>query len=304
MERALHRLRERVAEVADLDFNFQAFDGEQTDPHEVVAAANTLPFASERRLVVVRGVDRMAAAQQAVLAEYVADPAPTACLVLVAGKLRKDSKLYKAVSAIGGAAEYSAPKKGEYPSWVAKDFATRGRYIEPDAASLLVRAAGRDLRRLETEIGKIVAYVGERTEVTRDDVESVVALSAPPSIFDFLNAVTARECASALTLLDAILEGGEELLRVHAMTVRQLRTLISVRSLLDRGADRGVVMREVGMADWQARQATEQARRFEPAELRAAIRTVAELEARMKSGRGEPRYEFEVWLIGLCASSR
>lgn len=304
LERALHRLRERVAQVADLDFNFQAFDGEHSDPYEIIGAANTLPFASERRLVVVRGVDRMPASDQGILAEYATDPAETACLVLVAQKLRKDSKLYKAVHAIGGAAEYTAPRKGEYPTWVAKDLAARGRYIEPDAAALLVRAVGRDLRRLETEIGKIVAYVGDRTEISRADVESVVALSAPPSIFDFLNAMSARECGTALGLLEQIIDGGEEMLKIHAMTVRHLRTLVSVRALIDRGVDRGGLMREVGMADWQARQAAEQARRFEPAELRTALGAAAELEARMKSGRGEPRYEFEVWLIDLCSPSR
>jgi len=286
--------------VADLDFNYEAFEGESADASVVVAAANTLPFASERRLVVVRGVDKMNAAGQAILAQYVKDPAPTACLVLVAKKLRRDSKLFKAVDALGGAAEYKAPRKSEYPAWVVELFKTKGRTLSMDGAVALVRAAGRDLRRLETEADKILAYAGARTELTRDDIVSVVVATAPVSIFDFLNALGTRECAPALELLGDLIADGQDISGVHAMTVRQLRTLVSTRAILDRGGSPNEVARGVGMADWQARSAIEQARRFSAAELSRALRGAATLDARIKTGQGDPRTLFEVWVVELC----
>ena len=304
LDRALRRLRDRIAEVADLDFNYEAFDGESADASAVVAAANTLPFASERRLVIVRDVDKMNAAGQAVLAGYALDPAPTACLVLVAKRMRKDSKLFKAIQALGGVSEYRAPKRSEYPAWVVDLFASRGRRITHDGAGALVQAVGRDLRRLETEAEKVIAYAGERTDLTRDDVISVVAETAPVSIFDFLNAVGARECASALVLLGDLIASGEDIMGIHAMTLRHLRSLLSARALADRGASVGEVMREVGMAEWQAKNAITQARRFTPAELSLALREAASLESSMKSGGGEPRLLFERWLVAVCDPSR
>lgn len=267
-----------------------------------MAAANTLPFASERRLVIVRDVDKMNAAGHAVLASYALDPAPTACVVLVAKRMRKDSKLFKAVQALGGVSEYHAPKRSEYPSWVVDLFASRGRRITHDGASALVQAVGRDLRRLETEAEKVLAYAGERTDLTRDDVIGVVAETAPVSIFDFLNALGARECPAALVLLGDLIADGEDVMGIHAMTIRHLRSLVSARALADRGASIGEVMREVGMAEWQARNAITQARRFTPAELSAGLRTAASLEAGMKSGGGEPRLLFERWLTSVCRS--
>jgi DNA polymerase-3 subunit delta len=300
LERALRRLRDRIAEVADLDFNFESFDGETADPNVVVAAANTLPFASDRRLVVVRNVDRMRAPQQAVLAEYAADPAPTACLVLVAGTIPKSSRLYKAVDALGGVAEYRAPRKHELPGWVIELFGTRGRQLSRDGAEALVRAVGRDLRRLETEADKIVAFAGGQTAITRADVESVVASTAPVSVFDMLNAIGARECATTLERLDDLLADGEQLLGIHAMTVRHVRTLISVRALLDRGMGQTAIQRELGMQAWQVSGLIEQARRFGTRELSRALAGAAELEARLKSGSGEPRVLWEMWVVGLC----
>lgn len=300
LERALHRLRDRVASVADLDFNSDAFEGESVDPNTVVAAANTLPFGSEKRLIVVRSVDKMRADDQAVLAAYSADPSPSTCLVLVATKVAKSSKLYKAVDAIGGIAEYKAPSRNSYPGWVVEHFAARGRRIDYDGAELLVRSVGRDLRRLETEAEKIIAFAGNRTDIGRADVEQLVASTAPMSVFDFVNALGARECAAALERLDDLLASGEAILGIHAMAVRHIRTLVSVRALLDRGTDRSAMQREMGLQEWQLRTAVEHARRFSAAELTTALRGAADLEVALKTGRGDSRVRFEVWIVGVC----
>lgn len=300
LERAVHRLRERVADVADLDFNYATFDGESADADAIVADANTLPFNSERRLIVVRGVDRMRAEQRDVLAAYAQSPSPTTCLVLVATSVAANSRLYKAVDAGGVVAEYKAPRWSEYPSRVVDSFASRGRTMTRDGAETLVRAVGRDLRRLELEVDKIVAYAGDRDTLDRADVQSVVAGTAPTSVFDLLDAIGGRDCASALAVLDDLLAEDEEILGIQAMTVRHIRALLSVRALLDRGEDPASVVRELGLKDWQVRNLIPQARRFEPVELTHALRDAAETEARLKSGRGEPRVVFEMWLVGVC----
>jgi DNA polymerase-3 subunit delta len=137
-------------------------------------------------------------------------------------------------------------------------------------------------------------------EVTREDVTSVVTGTAPVSIFEFLDAVGARECGPAIELLGDLLGSGEDIMSVHAMTLRHIRTLLSVRALSDRDVGIPQIQRELGMAEWQVQRAIRQARRYEPAELSHALRDAAEMEARMKSGRGEPRLLFERWLVDLC----
>jgi len=308
LERAVHRLRERVADVADLDFNYATFEGETADPDLIIADANTLPFDSERRLIIVRDVDRMRADQRDVLAAYAESPSPTTCLVLVATSVAQSSRLYKAAKAVGVVAEYKAPRWAEYPGWVVDTVASRGRTMPRDGAEALVRAVGRDLRRLELEIDKIIAYAGDRDTLDSSDVDGVVTATAPVSVFDLLDAIGSRNCAGALAALDDVLRAGSEFFPrpgstspgIHAMTVRHVRTLLSVHALLDRGADTTSIMRELGLKDWQVRKLMPQARRFESFELTRALRAVAEIEGKLKSGQGEPRIVYEMWLIGVC----
>ena len=76
LDQAVEALKSSVAEVADLDFNLETFEGESASADNVVAACNTLPFVSERRLVIVRGVDKMSKDNTEALVRYAEDPAP------------------------------------------------------------------------------------------------------------------------------------------------------------------------------------------------------------------------------------
>jgi DNA polymerase-3 subunit delta len=300
LERAVRRLRERLSKVADLDFNFDVFDGESARVDEILAAANTLPFMSERRLVVVRDADRMPSAALNAFADYASNPSEQTVLVLVAKRIAKNTRLYKAIEKTGQAFEWAKPKRGEYPVEVTKMFAARGRKVSPDAAEVLVRAVGRDLRRLESEVEKIVAYCGDRTSLSAEDLEMVMAFVAPASVFDLTDALGARDCAIALRLVAVLAGQGESVHGLHAMAVRHVRSLLAARALLDRGMPTSALMRELAMPDWQARKVAQQAQRFATPELVGALAGLAAAEFEMKTSRSEPRLILERWMVSMC----
>lgn len=303
LDRAVRRLKDRLAKVADLDFNMETFDGDGASADEVVNAANTMPFLSERRLVVVRGVDKMGAADQGSLADYAKDPAPYTALVLVATKINRGSRLYKAVHALGGASEYPAPKRGEYPAEVTKLFAEHGKRASGDAARALVDAVGRDLRRLDSEIDKVVAYVGARERVDAADIAAVVTADAV-SVFEYLDALGARDLGSALRLLAKLLASGESVHGVLAMSVRHVRNLLGARALMDRHTRIDEMAPQLGMAPWQVRNVVSQAGNFTPRELSRALCAAAATEAELKSGAVEGAIVLERWVMSVTGPRR
>lgn len=276
------------------------FDGETADADDVLVALNTLPFMSERKLVVVKRTEKMSSDSLGRLAEYCADPAPSACLVLVAEKVDRRWRLYKAVDALGGLHEYSPPSRGQYAPRVIAMFGARGKRVGVDGAEILVEAVGRDLRRLAVEVDKVCAYVGERTTLSRDDIEHVMSLTAPTSVWEYLDALGERDVRTALRMLADLLAEGESILGVWALSVRHVRQLIAVRAMLDRGEGRGSIMREVGMADWQARKLEGQVGRYGPGELERALTGAAAAEADMKTSR-DARLVFERWIVRVCS---
>jgi DNA polymerase III subunit delta len=300
LERALEQLKANVGELADLDFNSETFDGENANADEIVAACNTLPFASERRLVVVRNVDKMAKDASETLVGYMANPAETTILALVGKKIAKNTRLYKAVDKLGGILERAAPGKNEWPAEVQKLFQRKGRTVSRDGAELLVNAVGPDLRRLSVEVDKAVAYAGAKTELTLSDVEQVVSTAATTKVWEIGPALADRDCARALRLVDELVGDGESVFGLHALALKSIRELISARALIDRGEGSSAQLAvALGRQEWQVRALPRQARAFTSEELVEILRAAAESEAQMKTSR-DARLVFERWIVKVC----
>ena len=92
----VNRLTERVAKLGDIDFNKESFNGASASADEVVGACNMLPFMSEKRLVVVKDLDKAGKGLTDALVDYLANPSETTVLACTAANLAKNTRIYKA----------------------------------------------------------------------------------------------------------------------------------------------------------------------------------------------------------------
>lgn len=299
----MDRLRSRLAQAADLDFNLDVFDAEQTTADDVIAAANTMPFMSERRLVVLRHADRFSAAWLNTLAEYAEDPSPSTVLVLVATKIDRRTRLYKAVANTGQVAEYAAPKRAEYPGLVQSMFKARGVEVARDAAQALIEAVGLDLRRLATEADKIVDYVGADGTVDRERIVDVVAQTAPVPIWALNDALSARDLEACVRVARTLEANGESAHRLQSTGVRHVRSLLQAKALSSRGLPTAAMMSQLRMPDWKVRNTLREADRFETGELIDALRSAARSEAEMKTSPVAPGLVLERWMATVCRAT-
>jgi len=97
IDRALERLRQRFGDDA-----VERLSAGEATGEDVVAACNALGlFASSGRLILVDGVEAWKAPDAKAIAAYLTSPAPATTLALVAGELKKDAPLAKAVAGKG-----------------------------------------------------------------------------------------------------------------------------------------------------------------------------------------------------------
>jgi DNA polymerase-3 subunit delta len=169
-------------------------------------------------------------------------------------------------------------------------------------AQTLVDTVGRDLRRLEAEIDKLVAYAGASGQITAADVRTVAAEGPAASVFELADAVGERDTPRALRLLRGMLQAGESPLMVHAMIARHVRALVGARALAARGMSPDAMAPEIGMAPWLARNAARQASRYEPSELAAALSALADAEEQMKTSQADAGLVLERWIISTAGA--
>jgi DNA polymerase-3 subunit delta len=199
------RTRELVDAAVDpatRDFNLELRRGSEIDAETLDALLGTPPMLAERRVVVIRDVDKLKKDARALLLRYVERPAPDTVLVLVAPA---GAKADKPLADRATAVEFAPLTGDRLPRWVAYHVETAlGRTITPDAVALLVEAVGADLSQLAVELEKLASYATATIDV--DAVAEVVGVRHGESVGALLDAIAAKDAATALELIGSVLQ--------------------------------------------------------------------------------------------------
>lgn len=281
---AVRRLRSHVpADMAD--FNLDELDGASLEePGQLISSAQTMPFCADFRLVIVNGAGELAKPVSEAVVSYLADPNPQCVLCLVAEKLAKSTRLYKAVAKVGphSVIDCAPLKRWELPPYVAKLAQKRGLSMDNAAAQELVERVGESTVALDNQIATLAQLVGDADRITLADVEANVAQIAEVSPWAFADAVCERNAPRAMEMLN--LMKAPSLVFLHSVLVGRLRELICAKSLDARGAASGLA-RELGRQSWQVKNHVRWSRAFGEEELVELLGQAAVCERALKGSQ-------------------
>lgn len=197
---AVDRMKARLEKTGMADFNIDERDLSKDAPvDDVIASLNTLPMGTDFRLVILLNCDRLPKAVSEPLVDYFKNPSPTTVCLVVAEKLAKNTRLYKAMAKLGAKAVVDcAPKKAwELPRQVVSMAGAHGKTMDMEAAEELVSRAGENTRLLDNEVKRLAQQVAGAI-ITREDVERLVVRTAEAKPWPLLDAVSARDMRRAL----------------------------------------------------------------------------------------------------------
>lgn len=281
---AVRRLRSHVpADMAD--FNLDELDGASLEePGQLISSAQTMPFCADFRLVIVNGAGELAKPVSEAVVSYLADPNPQCVLCLVAEKLAKNTRLYKAVAKVGphSVIDCAPLKRWELPPYVVKLAQKRGLSMDNAAAQELVERVGESTVALDNQIATLAQLVGDAGRITLADVEANVAQIAEVSPWAFADAVCERNAPRAMEMLN--LMKAPSLVFLHSVLVGRLRELICAKSLDARGAASGLA-RELGRQSWQVKNHVRWSRAFGEEELVELLGQAAVCERALKGSQ-------------------
>lgn len=267
---------------------------DMTDPEadELIAAAETLPFMADRRIVVIRECSLLTAGKKAEnedkaarIAEYVARIPPTACVVFfVKGKADGRKKLYTLLKKKNAIVDFSPMSDAECAEWVRKTMARMGKQMAPRTADKLVFTVGRDAALLKQEMEKLASYLASREEATEADVDAICTRSTECTVFQMVDAQVAGRNDVAFGLLKDMVRAGEDRIGILAMLLRQYRILYHMRCLMDESAPQQSQASLLGIPPFAVGRTQQQARRYDRARLKEAYESLLDYEQQIKGG--------------------
>jgi DNA polymerase III subunit delta len=282
VDRAVAALRDRVVPEALRAFNLDLIDGKGATAARILGAARTVPMMAERRLVLVREIGAMTAAEMAGLIEYLDDPCPSTVLIGTAVKVDRRLKFFAAAGKKGWLHELSAPR--DLAGWVAQEAARRKVAIRPDAVRRLVEAVGADLARLALALDQLALYAGGRP-IAVDDVDDLVADTRERSVFELTDAIGAADRPRALGAVAALVDQRQSPIGVVSMLARHIRQLSLYRAGSKSGMGKQELARLLAVPPFVVDKLGRQADRFPDAALDRAIAALSLTDRALKGER-------------------
>ena len=304
-KKALNEMIRTVCEGGLEELNSTTLENPSTN--ELIAACETIPFMSEKRIVVVPDPAYISGRAEAEdkLRDYLVHLPPFCVLVFYChGKVDARKALVRQISKNGAYVTFSAMDDSELNAWICGMFRENGKKCTAQVASQLAFVAGSDATLLIGEIGKLVGHSGEADEITMEDIQAVTTRSTEYAAFEIVNAVMDNQESRAFALMRDMLSAGESRIGILAMLLRQYRMLqhVSIMRLEKKTVDDMAV--RLGTKGFVINKYLQQLRHLKPSQVRDSVNLCLDTEFRIKSGQLNQDGAVEALLIKLFEMRR
>jgi len=186
---------------SESSFNLMVFYGRDADWAAVVNACRRYPMFAERQVILLKEAQHMKDLDK--LEGYIENPLSSTVFVVSYKEKKVDgrSKLSKILKQKG---ELFTTKKiydNQLPDWAGQMVQHHKLTINQRALFLLVDHIGNDLSRIQNEIEKLALNLGDRKNITEDDIENYIGISKEFNVFEMQDAIAKKDFSKAIRII-------------------------------------------------------------------------------------------------------
>jgi DNA polymerase-3 subunit delta len=182
-------------------------------------------------------------------------------------------------------------------NWIKKQAAKNKTSIGQEAVKKLIAYVGNDLWQLNNELNKLICFRSwtpnrsptpkEASEeiITEQDIDLLVKAKMDVNIFKTIDALAQRDKKTAFKLLHEHLKQGENEIYLLSMFVYQVRTLLKLKDLIEKGTPFYSLAKKAGLHPFVVKKSSEQLRNFTLDQLKRIYQRLLEIELKIKVGR-------------------
>ena len=201
IDQVINYAEHRILSETEAGFNLSVFYGRDAAWPDVINACRKYPMFAELQVVIIKEAQAMRDIDK--LEGYIDKPL-SSTLLFVAYKNKKVDGRTKLAKILKEKATVLTTKKlydSDLPEWTNELIRGKGFTITNKALFLLIDHIGNDLNRLNNEIDKLALNLGERKNITEDEIEQFVGVSKEFNIFELQQAIAQRDLYKAVRII-------------------------------------------------------------------------------------------------------
>ena len=276
--------------------NFSAFSGKGQQPGEIIDLGETMPFLSDRRVILLEDTGFFKG-QCEKLPEYLAALPDYLYLLFVESEVDKRSRMYKAVKNTGRIVEFSTQNEATLMKWILGILKRENKQITRADMEFFLSGTGTDMNLISRELDKLLSYTMGRDVITRQDIEDICCVQVINRIFDMVRAVALRDQKQALALYYDLLALKEPPMRILFLLARQFRYLRQVKELAGEGIGQKEIAAKTGLQGFVVKNYLGYARAYTKKQLEEAVSDFLQAEEDVKTGRLSDTLSVELMIL-------
>lgn len=279
--------------AAHTDMAVERFDGDESAAAQMRGSLNSLPFLTERKLVILYEPGK-----QKAFAEHIDDvlkeTADTTDLIIIEPKLDKRLSYYKTLKKATDFREFGDLDAAGLARWASEYVAARGGKLSSSDARTLIDRVGPNQQLLSSELNKLLNY---DANISQASIELLVEKTPQSTVFELLDAAFAGNTKHAMELYREQRALRVEPQAIIAMLAWQLHVLAVVKAAGSRSADD--IARQAKLNPYVVRKTQSLARRLSLEQVKRMIKDLLGLDVKLKTITIDADEALQLYLLHL-----
>ena len=228
------------------EFDKETYYGEDKDLLDVLNAASTFPFGSEKKLIIFKEFEKVR--DKKGLTSYSKSPQDFTILVFIHnGSITNlEAEPFKTLQENEFIFEAKELKGKNLLEWLISLAESKGKILTEENAQLILDISGENRNILEIQIEKIFTFLGEEREITYNIITALSSALKEYNIFDLQNAIAKRNKADSLKIAISMIDKGAEPTFIIFMLTRYFTGLLRINELKEQNLPEQAAARIVG----------------------------------------------------------
>lgn len=286
--------------------NQSSFDCVNANIDEILEYANTAPFFSDYKAVILKNPVFMTGEKTKVnfddfllkFNDYLDNPNESTIIIILAtySKLDERKKIVKRLREEFKFLTVETPNINELYAMLCKMTDKRNCQITKAATESLVNRVGSNLVDLVSEIEKLSLYKHDGI-IDVEDLDNFVEYSVESNIFELSNAILDHQTSRALELQEEMIKQGMEPIVLISILANQLRIALLSRQYTASGLNQAQIAKKLKIHPYRVKLALEL--KFSDSSIKDLLSSLASLDYSIKTGKVNKHHGLRVLILKM-----
>ena len=309
-------IKENIRKIAGLtvnadffDLNYFEFDGAAVSYDEIVNACETLPFMSDKKVIVIYRADFLGDKAKNTnkngedilkrIQDYGAS-LPKQCILILYYIFENDrekiSSKVKRMDKKACVVEFTKLRGMMLQKKVKEIFNEKGKNIDRTNLSFFCSEVENNMDIIKNEVDKLCAYTAHR-EIEKQDIIDLLPERSDNDIFNLVDFLSQKRPERALEVLSELMYRGEKATNILSMIERQFRIMLNLKIGMNNGKVKEELAREYRLHPFVCEKMMAQCKKYTLEQIIKAEEICAQTEKELKSQGSNERVKLDLLII-------